>query len=221
MSGADRPIKIMLVDDHQMIIDSLKLLFDLFDDFEVVRTEHDSRKVIEHLEGIDVDVLITDLKMPYLDGIQLANMVSKSHPDIRILMLTVNEDPADIRAAYNAGASGYVLKKANRKTLEEAVRQVASGKMYFGQDALKAIFSNQREHEEKGQEKSLPSELTKREVEIVKLLTEELSSTEIAEKLHISPGTVETHRHNILRKLNVKTTIGVIKFAFRTGLVTQ
>jgi len=213
-------IKILLVDDHEMILDSLKLLFGLVDDFEVVGTIHDSRLVMDRLAKEQVDVLVTDYRMPYLDGLQLTQSVTEKYPNIRILILSVNEDRQDIQDSYRAGAHGYIMKKASRKELESAVRKVASGDLYFGQDAMQAMINPVRQEDKREDLQLQVSSLTKRELEIIRLLVQELSSNEIAESLHISSGTVETHRHNILRKLNVKTTIGVIKFALKTGIAS-
>lgn len=209
----------MLVDDHKMIIDSLQLLFNLMEDVEVVHTEYDSRKVMPYLQQKEIDIAILDFRMPYIDGLQLTKLINDKHPHIKVIILSVNEDAIDIQHAFQAGASGYILKKASRKDLEEAVKSVASGKLYFGQDALQALLSKEDDPEENANTISTKlSSLTKRELEIVKLLSEELSSSAIGERLHISLGTVESHRHNILRKLNVKTTVGVIKFAIKTGI---
>jgi len=213
-------IKIMLVDDHEMIIDSLRLLFNLFDGFKVVCSESDSRNVLSVLEKEEVDILVTDFSMPYLDGLQLTQMVKEKYPHIKVLLLTVNEDATDIQNAYNSGASGYIMKKSNRKQIEEALKIVASGKKYYGQDVMELIMgdspqSNEIEHYSKVEN----SNLTKREIEIVKLLAKEKTSSEIASDLYISQGTVESHRHNILRKLNVKTTVGVVKYAIKSGLI--
>ena len=113
-------IKIMIVDDHKMIIDSLRLLFNLFDGFQVVSSESDSRNVLSRLEEEEVDILVTDYNMPYLDGLQLTQLVKEKYPHIKVLLLTVNEDATDIQNAYSSGAAGYVMKKANRKQIEEA-----------------------------------------------------------------------------------------------------
>ena len=211
-------IKVVLVDDHQMIIDSLHLLFNMMEGIEVIATEHDSRKVMDLLKSSQVDVLVTDYRMPHIDGLKLTALVKTEFPDIKVLILSVNEDPKEIQNAFNAGASGYILKKASRKVLEDAVKSVAADKMYFGQHAMKAILTEESNFTSNESYIKLASSLTKRELEIVQLLVDELSSSEIAKRLHISQGTVETHRHNILRKLNVNTTVGVIKFALKAGI---
>ena len=215
-----KKIRIIIVDDHQMISDSLKMLFGLTEDIDVIDTIHDSRKVLEVLKSKDIDVLVTDYRMPFLDGLQLTQMVKEVFPSLKVLILSVNEDTQDIQDAYRAGASGYVMKKASRKELNEAVRMVYQGELYYSKDAMKAMLNPTVNKGDEGNIKLQALSLTKREIEIVKLLVEEMSSIEIAGTLHISPGTVETPRHNILRKHNVKTTIGVIKFAIKSGIAS-
>ncbi|RMG17590.1 MAG: DNA-binding response regulator [Bacteroidetes bacterium] len=209
------PIRVMLVDDHQIILDSLSLLFELMEDIEVVAALNDSRKVKEMLNKTETDVLLTDLSMPYMDGIELSFRVKEAFPHLHILMLTVNDQGERIQDAFKAGISGYVLKKAGKKELEKAIRTVASGQMYFGQETMKALLTAKEEDADAER----VQHLTKREIEIIRLIVQEYSSAEIAEKLYISVGTVETHRHNIFKKLNVKNAIGVVKFALKYNLV--
>ena len=208
-------IRILLVDDHQIILDSLELLFDLMEGVEVVGTLRDSREVLPFLEQQPIDLLVTDLTMPYMDGIQLSFQVRERFPEQKILMLTVNDQPDLIQDAFKAGVSGYVMKKAGREELEEAVRTTASGQLHYSQEVMKTLLmgSQKEDHEEK------LKQLTKREIEIIRLIVQEYSSSQIAEKLFISLGTVETHRHNIFKKLQVKNSIGVVKFALKYDLV--
>lgn len=208
-------IRVLLVDDHQIILDSLELLFELMEGIQVVGTLHDSRKVIEFLNKNEIDLLITDLTMPFLDGIELSFRVKEAFPDMKILMLTVNDQPDRIQDAFKAGISGYVMKKAGREELEVAIKNTMSGQLHYGQEVMKALLtsSDSEDHEAK------LKQLTKRELEIIKLIVKEYSSAEIAEQLFISLGTVETHRHNIFKKLQVKNSIGVVKFALKYKLV--
>jgi len=209
------PIRVLLVDDHQIILDSLELLFDLMDGIEVVATQNDSRKVMDELAQREIDVLITDLSMPYMSGIELSFLVKEKYPDLKILMLTVNDQGDRIQDAFKAGISGYVMKKADRMELEEAIRTVADGQLAFSQEVMKSLLLANGEEEQSQKLKHL----TKREIEIIKLIVQEHSSSEIAEKLFISLGTVETHRHNIFKKLDVKNSIGLVKFALKYKLV--
>ena len=208
-------IRIMLVDDHQIILDSLQLLFGLMDGIEVVKTCNDPREVMSLLETTEVDVLITDMNMPYMSGIELSFKVKEAYPDQKILVLTVIDQGERIQDAFKAGISGYVMKKASRAELETAVKTVASGQLHFGQEVMMSILAGNNEDDHSDKLKHL----TKRELEIIKLIAQELSSNEIAEKLFISSGTVETHRHNIFKKLGVKNSIGLVKFAIKYDLI--
>lgn len=208
-------IRILLVDDHQIILDSLSLLFDLMDGITLVDAVNDSRKVLQILEEKTVDMLITDMSMPYMNGIELSFQVKEKFPDMKILMLTVNDQGDRIQDAFKAGISGYVMKKAGRVELENAIRNIAAGQLHFSQEVMRTLLSTKEGDDQFEKIKHL----TKREVEIIKLIVREYSSAEIAEKLFISQGTVETHRHNIFKKLDVKNAIGLVKFALKYKLI--
>jgi len=209
------------VDDHQIITDSLSLLFERIKNTEVVQTYNDRCVVVESLKDLSPDIIITDFHMPHIDGIKLKGMIKSTYPEIDVIVLSVNEDPSDIKQAYHAGASGYLLKKVNKEELEKAVREVYEGNHYYNQETLKAIL---QEHTKKNEQLYVePSKalarLTNRETEIVRLLVQEYSSQDIASALHINSGTAETYQHILLRKLDVKSTIGVVKLVIRAGLV--
>lgn len=208
-------IRIMLVDDHQIILDSLGLLFDLMDGIDLVATTNDSRKVLELLGKKEVDILITDMSMPYMNGIELSFQVKEKYPDMKILMLTVNDQGDRIQDAFKAGISGYVMKKAGRVELENAIRTIAAGQLHFSQEVMRTLLSTKEGDDQFEKIKHL----TKRELEIIKLIVREYSSAEIAAELFISQGTVETHRHNIFKKLDVKNAIGLVKFALKYKLI--
>lgn len=208
-------IRILLVDDHQIILDSLGLLFDLMDGISLVATLNDSRKVLDVLAEKEVDILITDMSMPYMNGIELSFQVKEKYPDMKILMLTVNDQGDRIQDAFKAGISGYVMKKAGRVELENAIRTIAAGQLHFSQEVMRTLLSTKEGDDQFEKIKHL----TKRELEIIKLIVREYSSAEIAEELFISQGTVETHRHNIFKKLDVKNAIGLVKFALKYKLI--
>ena len=207
-------IKVLIVDDHKIILDSLSLLINLMD-IEVVGALDDSRKVIPFLDNNHVDVLMTDLNMPYMSGIELSHKVKESHPDVNILMLTVNDKPSLISDAFKMGIKGYVMKKAKRDELERAIKTVAKGELYYGQEVMQALLTDNGEEKSSAKFESL----TKREIEVIKLIAEEKSSSEIAGLLFISKGTVEVHRNKIFKKLGVRNVVGVIKFAMKNNLI--
>lgn len=214
------PIRVLLTDDHEIILDSLSLLLSRIDGVEVVGTLVDSRKVIDFLHVNDVDILLTDMDMPDLNGIDLTLQVRQHCPQIKVLMLTVSEDANSIREAFRAGISGYVMKKAGKAELEKALRTIARGDKYFSESVMTQLVALPMEPVRVADEAPAPlAPLTDRELEIIRLIAQELSTNAIADTLFISPGTVETHRHNILRKLGVKNSIGIIKYALRHGLI--
>ena len=221
MNSSAPEISVSLVDDHQIITDSLSMLFDSIDGITVLSTHNDSRQVIDSFENMAPDIVITDYHMPHIDGIKLTGLIKSTYSNIQVIILSVNEDPNDIKQAYQAGASGYLLKKVSKEELEKAVRDIYAGSLYYNQEVLRAILKEESQKREEiiVEPDKVLAKLTARETEIVKLLVQEFSSQEIATMLHISSGTVETHRHNILRKLDVRSTIGVVKFAIKAGIV--
>jgi DNA-binding NarL/FixJ family response regulator len=208
--------KILLVDDHEMMLESLSLLVSTIDDMEVVAQLSDSRKVVGFLRDNEVDILVTDYTMPYINGVELALELKPVFPTLKILMLTVLEDVKSIKEAYWAGVSGYLMKRAGRAELTMALNTIAKGNKYFNESVLQELLNETPKHEMEVQE--MPAQLTSREIDIIKLIATEYSTQDIADKLFISVGTVETHRHNILRKLNVKNAIGIARYAFRHRL---
>lgn len=214
------PIRVLLTDDHEMILDSLSLLLSRIDGIEVVAALNDSRRVVDFLQTHEVDVLMTDMDMPALNGIDLTLQVRQHFPKLGILMLTVSEDADNIRDAFRAGISGYVMKKAGKAELERALRTLARGEKYFSESVMTQLVALPSSDTRFTDETPAPlTPLTDRELEIIGLVAQELSTNAIAEKLFISPGTVETHRHNIIRKLGVKNSIGIIKYAVKHGLL--
>jgi DNA-binding NarL/FixJ family response regulator len=164
--------------------------------------------------------LITDYQMPQMSGIELTLQLRQKYPSVKVLMLSVSEEAEMIREAFQAGVWGYMMKRAGKAELQKAILTIANGQRYFSESV---VFELMR----LGLTDNIPKEeiftefnqITEREIDIIRLIANELSSVEIAEKLFIAPKTVETHRHNILRKLGVKNTVGIIKYAIKNGIV--
>lgn len=213
-------MRILIADDHEIFLDSLSLLIATFADVEVVGNCKNGAEVINFTKNNEIDLLITDYRMPQMSGIELTIFLRQHNPEIKVLMLSVSEEAEMIREAFQAGVWGYMMKRAGKTELQKAIQTIAKGQKYFSESV---VFELMR----LGLTDNIPKEevpnefnqLTEREIDIIRLLTNELSSIEIAEKLFIAPKTVETHRHNILKKLNVKNTVGIIKYAIKNGLV--
>jgi|JI6StandDraft_1071083.scaffolds.fasta_scaffold61087_1 DNA-binding NarL/FixJ family response regulator len=213
-----QPTRLLIVDDHQIILDSLRLLFSAIENVTVVLTLTDSRQVLPLLETHEIDVVVSDLHMPHLSGIDLTLQLRKKYPDVKILLLTMAEDAPHIREAIKAGVNGYVLKKSGREELEKAVQTIIAGRKYYSEAVIEELSANAPEDLNEAQPTTI-LHLTGREIEIIQLIAKELSSHEIATALCISIPTVETHRRNIMQKLGVKSVVGVVKYAMRHGLV--
>lgn len=211
-------IKILLIDDHQVLLDSLRLLFNSLENVEVAGVLNDSRKVTQFLDNQDVDILVSDLHMPYFSGIDLTLKLKKSHPNLKVLLLTMAEDAQHIREALRAGVHGYILKKTGKEELHKAILKLMDGKKYYSEAVIEELAATADEDYNDARPETI-EHLTAREIEVLKLITQEQSTAEIAEKLFISISTVETHRANLMKKLNVKSAIGMVKFAIKHGIV--
>lgn len=212
------PVRLLIVDDHQIVLDSLRMLFDTIENISVLMTFTDSRNVLAYLENHDVDIVISDLHMPHLSGIDLTLVLRARFPSLKILLLTMAEDATHIREAIKAGINGYILKKSGREELEKAIYTLMSGRKYYSEAVIEELSFSATDDLNDSQPNTI-LHLTSREIEVIKLIANEFSSNEIAKVLCISMPTVESHRRNLMQKLNVKSIAGVVKYAMRHGLV--
>jgi DNA-binding NarL/FixJ family response regulator len=213
-------MQILIADDHEIFLDSLSMLIATFPDVEVVGNCKNALEVLDFLQNQTIDLLVTDYKMPQMSGIELTLQLRQKYPKIKVLMLSVSEEAEMIREAFQAGVWGYMMKKSGKAELQKAIETIKNGQRYFSEsvvfELMRLGLTDNIPQNEISQEFN---QLTEREIEIIKLITNELSSQEIAEKLFIAPKTVETHRHNILKKLGLKNTVGLTKYALKNGLV--
>jgi DNA-binding NarL/FixJ family response regulator len=209
--------KILVVEDHQILLESISLLISTIDDVELVGKASNGQKAMQIIEKENVDIVISDVNMPVMNGVELVWKVKQNFPKIKMLMLTVSEDAQTIKDALQAGADGYIFKSAEKEELEEAIMSLMNGKKYFND---KTIMSLAKADDEvfMPQKDALKSMLTERELQILKLISQELSGIQIAEKLFISPTTVESHRKNLFSKIGVNTSVGLVKYAMKHGI---
>jgi DNA-binding NarL/FixJ family response regulator len=212
------PVKVLLVDDHQIVLDSLSMLLSSSDEVQIVGNATSGTKALTILEFKEVDVLITDQRMPGMSGTDLCLQVRRRFPKIRTIMLSMAEDANHIKEAIQAGVMGYVLKKADAAELLRSIRTVAGGKKYFSEEVILELASAAGENMNENRPDAI-SRLTSREMEVLCLIAKEYSTSEIAEKLFISVPTVETHRRNLFQKLEVKSAVGVALYAIRHNLI--
>ncbi|HYV93012.1 MAG TPA: response regulator transcription factor [Chitinophagales bacterium] len=208
-------IRIIIADDHQMFIDGLKLIIQSFENIEVVGEALSGEHVLELLEKITAEIAILDINMPGMDGIETAKEIRKKFPEVKVLIVTMYKQKEFITQLVAAGVSGYILKNTGAEELYNAIRVIHEGGEFFGEEITNEILHGMR------QRASLPDapQFSKREQEILKLLAEELTTQEIADKLFISFNTVESHRKNMLTKARVKNTAGLIRYGMHIGLI--
>lgn len=208
-------IKIALVDDHQIILDGLALLLGHFNDIELVATANNAVDILNVLQQNDVDILITDIAMPEMDGLQLATIVKEKFPSIKIIALSMNADAATIDAMVNnADIAGYLLKQTGSNELVNAIKKVYAGGIYFQPVILAALEQQSRVKKQKE-----TANLSNREIQIISLLEKDFSNKQIATELNISVRTVETHRKNILKKTDTKNLLSLIKWAYANNVL--
>jgi DNA-binding NarL/FixJ family response regulator len=210
--------RILLADDHAVVRKGLRMVLDAEPDLEVVAEAADGSEALERALEADVHLVILDVSMPRLTGIQAARELARRRPELRILILSMHDNERYFFEALRAGASGYVLKAAADRDLVEACRATMRGEPFLYPDAVTALI---RDYLERARDGDLPPEdpLTPRESEIVKLIAEGNSSREIAELLVISDKTVERHRANVLEKLGMRDRVDLTRYAIRRGLV--
>jgi DNA-binding NarL/FixJ family response regulator len=207
-------LRIIIVDDHQMFIDGIKFLLESEKHIKVVGEALDGIQALNLLKNIQADIVITDIEMPKLNGIELSREIKKNYPDVKVIVLTMYNDKQIINEIVMTEAEGYILKNTGKQELIEAIDRVADNATYYSKEVVQILMENYHDNEKN----DILHELSAREKQIISLICLELSTVEIAEKLFLSPLTVETHRKNILRKTRVKTIVGLIKFAIRNKL---
>ncbi|MBA3663271.1 MAG: response regulator transcription factor [Bacteroidetes bacterium] len=210
-------LSIYIVDDHQIMIDGIKALLLSDDRFYVSGQNTSPLKALEEIEKNRPDILITDINMKELSGIELAKKIRRLFPDLKILALSMHDDRATISDMLEVGINGYVLKNTGMEELKSALLRISNGQLFFSEDVTAEMMKAISEPRNPLQKQNVS--LTPREIEIVKLISMELNNAGIGEKLFISERTVETHRKNIFRKTNTKSVAGLIKLAIEQHII--
>lgn len=210
-------IKIALVDDHQMLIDGIKSLLSLHDGIEVVGELNSGKEACKWLIENTIDLLVTDISMPEMNGIELTKWVKSTLPQLPVLVLSMHDEREIISEILLAEAEGYVLKNTGRKELINAITEVAGGGTYYAHEVFQIMMQKVRKQVGKDKE---TAELTPRELEIIQLIVQEYTTAQMSEMLCISGRTIDTHRKHILEKTKSRTIVGLMKFAFRNGLIS-
>ncbi len=208
-------IRVAIVDDHQIVIDGITALLNKHHNIIITVTSTSPIEMLKLLQTNTVDILLTDVTMPELNGYELAKKVRHKFPDIKILVLSMSGEGNIISEMINdADISGYVMKNISKNELVEAIEKIYNGGNYFTDEILSVLEkynSIQKENEQ--------THLTAREIEILKLIEKEYNNKQIADYLFISERTVETHRKNIFRKTKTNSPLGLIKYAYQHNLI--
>lgn len=213
----ENPITVAVVDDHQVVIDGLLSMFALSTSVSIIMATTKPADLISLLQQTPPQIVLLDINMPETDGFELCTQIGKVNPDVRVIAFSSFDDTHYVRQIFRRGARGYLLKNASSKTITEAIIAVHNGTEYIDE-----LIRHQIVHASiAGQKRSIYEvPLTKREKEILKLVAEELTNQEIADKLFLSLRTVETHRSNIMQKLGSKNTASLVKEAIKRGLIS-
>lgn len=213
-------IRVMLVDDHQVVRKGLKALIESENEIQVICEASSGEEGLKSIDECAPDLVITDMSMPGISGIELTKQLKKSHPYLGVLLLSMHDDEEYIMDALNVGAMGYLTKDAPTEEIQEAISRVASGKMYYS-SSLTDILARQIILKSKREVILESKNITEREMEVLQLIIKGFSNKEIADKLIVSKRTVDKHRSNLMKKLDAKNTADIVRIAYESKLVSK
>jgi DNA-binding NarL/FixJ family response regulator len=212
-------IRVLLVDDHTMLRQALRVLLENEADIEVVGELGDGKHVLELAQQLDPDVVVMDVSMPAVNGIDAAKALLSKRPQSRIVALSAFGYKQFIMEMMDAGALAYVIKSAAGEQLVRAIRSVANGETYLCPESAMTLIASQRNQDMNGS-LNTKRNLARREIDVLRLLAQGKSSPQIGADLHIAPSTVDVHRRNIMDKLDIHSVAELTKYAIRTGITT-
>ena len=210
-------IRVLLVDDHSVVRSGLRMLLDSQDDIHTVGEAGDMRTAVFETRALKPDVILMDMVMPGGSGIEATTAVLKEHPDAKVLVLSMQDDPSYVREAFAVGASGYVLKEAADAEVVAAIREVATGGRYVHPALGARLIAAEAEDRRRAE----ADPLSEREREVLRLLALGHTNQEIAKMLYISVRTAETHRAHIMQKLRLQTRAELVRYALEQGLLEE
>lgn len=210
-----KKIKIIIADDHQIVIDGLKSILSKEVDMEVVETAQNGKEVIEKLDKELVDIIVMDIEMPVLSGVEATEIIREKYPSVKILVLSMYNTGKFVQGLIEIGANGYILKNNGKEELVKAIRFIMEGDEYFGREIEKTL----RQSIKRRKENYTEVKLTNREKEVLKLIAIGDTTPIISEKLFIAHSTVETHRRNLLEKTGVRNSKGLVKYAYENNFL--
>lgn len=217
-----KTIKVHIADDHQILIDGIIAVLNLEDDIEVVGFSLNGAQAVKWFKKNKADILILDINMPEMDGIEVLHELNKMKKNPGVIILSSYDDIKLVKEVLQIGARGFVPKKSAGEHIVNAVRKVAANEQYFTDDIKETMMKtllNSPVKDNVSQDGVLIRSLTKRELQVLKLVAQQYSTREIASELHISESTVETHRKNLMKKIRVKNSVGLAIFALKNEVI--
>lgn len=211
--------KVFIVDDHQIVIDGLEKIIETDDEMELVSTASDGKEAVDKIMIFKPDLVLMDLDMPVMNGLEASKYLLSKLPNLKIIILTMHGEHAVVEKMMSLGISGYLTKTADKEELKFGMKQVLKGKKYFQSEAVEGFVRSSKLKSGQAEFVQL-AQLSEREREVLTGVAQGHTNIELGEALNISIRTVETHRKNILRKLNINNIAGLVRFAIKAGLVS-
>jgi DNA-binding NarL/FixJ family response regulator len=215
-----RRIRVLLADDHAVLRDGIHALLEDETDIQVVGEAEDGRSAVEQARQLEPDVVIMDIGMPLLNGLEATRQIKRDNPGIQVLILTMHENPEYVAQVLSAGGSGYVLKKAAGKELVQAIRDVARGEAQFSPSVARTLAQLYLQSLDSDAVRDPYDDLTPREREVLQLVAEGHSNQHVAEELGLSVKTVKTHRLHLMQKLDLHDRADLIRYAYQKGILS-
>lgn len=211
--------RILLVDDHQLIIDGLRGFIETNPNYIVVGEANNGNEAIRLAEVLQPDVILMDIEMPEISGIQACQEIKRLHPQMKVVIVSMHNEKQLIKKLIEQGADGYLLKNSSKDDVMTAIEKVLNNHSYFSEEVTLSLLDKNNKEQTNSNTFSKLGDLTEREIEILKLLSQGMTNKEVGDALNISHRTVDTHRTNLMKKLDVTNVAGLIRFAFQNGII--
>lgn len=212
-------IKIALADDHELFRKGMKALLSDYPEIEIVAEASNGKELISQIAKTKFDMVLLDLQMPVMDGVETAEYLQAKHPDIKVIIVTMHNEEGFIHHLISKGARGFLLKNQEIEVVVEAIHAVNENGYYFNETTSLAMIKGLVEANEIKPVFNVVSSFTEKELEVIHLISKEKTNKEIAELLFLSPRTIETHRENILKKTKAKNSIGIVMYALKHKII--
>ena len=212
-------MNILIADDHTMFVDGIDSILQNEKDIDHISKCYDGKAVMDILNKEKIDVLLLDVNLPEMNGIEVCKAALEINPDLKILAISMFNEESFVSEILNNGAKGYILKNTGSEELLEAIRTVYTGETYFSKDVTETIMKGLMNKQKNGESKNNIPKISRREKDVLRLIMEEYTTQEIASELFISLKTVESHRSNLLSKLNARNTAGLVRITIEINLL--